>query len=203
MLIIREMLVGASRFNEIARGLPGISRTLLSSRLRGLQRASLVDQIDGVYSLTESGKALAPTIFGLGHWAQRWILSDPEPEELDPTLLFWWSHTRLQTHLLPERRTVLEFRFVDHENRYWLVVEPTGISVCEYDPGFGVDALVTTDLLTLHRVWNGRESFRQALRGEKITLEGQQSIVRRLPDVLTLATLGEMAETARLESALP
>jgi DNA-binding HxlR family transcriptional regulator len=196
LLIVREMLVGASRFNEIARGLPGISRTLLSTRLRQLQRAGVIERNDSEYTLTPSGRDLAPWVFGLGHWAQTWILTDPEPDELDPTLLVWWAHDRLRTELLPDRRVVLEIRFVDHDNRYWLVIEANGTSVCEFDPGFGVDASITTDLFTLHRVWNGREDFRTALRAERIRLQGPGAIVRRLPDVLSIATLGEMAEGA-------
>lgn len=197
MLIIREMLVGARRFNEIARGLPGISRTLLSNRLRQLQRAGLVERTDTLYTLTPSGRDLAPVVFGLGHWGETWILKDPEPEELDPTLLIWWGHTRLHTDLLPDRRVVLEFRFVDHANRYWLVIEQVGTSICDYDPGFGVDAVITTDLVTLHRVWNGREPFQAALRSERISMQGLSAIVRRLPAVLSITTLGEMAEAAR------
>lgn len=201
MLIVREMLVGADRFNEIARGLPGISRTLLSKRLRELERAGLVERADAKYRLTAAGRDLAPLVFGLGDWAETWILTDPEPEELDPTLLFWWGHTRLHTDLLPDRRIVLEFRFVDHANRYWLVVEPVGTSICHFDPGFGVDASVTTDLVTLHRVWNGREDFRAALRAERISLQGTSAIVRRLPAVLSITTLGELAVEAAQSTA--
>jgi len=197
LLIVREMLVGARRFNEIARGLPGISRTLLSSRLRQMERAGLIERRNSGYALSPAGEDLAPLVFGLGAWAQTWILGDPEPEELDPTLLIWWGHSRLHTDLLPKERTVLEFRFVDHENRYWLLVEPSGTSICEYDPGFGIEAVITTDLFTLHRVWNGREEFRAALRADRIHLEGDRATVRQLPEVLSITTLGAMADAAR------
>ncbi len=197
LLIVREMLVGARRFNEIARGLPGISRTLLSSRLRQMERAGLIERRNSGYALSPAGEDLAPLVFGLGAWAQTWILGDPEPEELDPTLLIWWGHSRLHTDLLPKERTVLEFRFVDHQNRYWLLVEPSGTSICEYDPGFGIEAVITTDLFTLHRVWNGREEFRAALRADRIHLEGDRATVRQLPRVLSITTLGEMADAAR------
>lgn len=197
LLIIREMLVGARHFNEIARGLPGISRSLLSTRLRQLERAGLIGHAQDSYVLTEAGHQLAPHVFGLGDWAQRWILTEPRPEELDPVLLMWWGHSRLHTELLPGSRTVLEFRFVDHADHFWLVIESVGASVCEYDPGFGVDAVVTTDLLTLHRVWNGRQSFRDALRADRIHLHGDRAVVKQLPEVLSIVTLGEMAEAAR------
>jgi len=197
LLIVREMLVGARRFNEIARGLPGISRTLLSSRLRQMERAGLIERRNSGYALSPAGEDLAPLVFGLGAWAQTWILGDPEPEELDPTLLIWWGHSRLHTDLLPKERTVLEFRFVDHQNRYWLLVEPSGTSICEYDPAFGIEAVITTALFTLHRVWNGREEFRAALRADRIHLEGDRATVRQLPRALSITTLGEMADAAR------
>ncbi len=200
ILILREMLLGAKGFNQMARGLPGISRTLLSSRLRSLERRGLVEREDGSYALTPAGHDLAPIIFGLGHWAQTWIigdLDDLDPDEIDPTMLMWWHHTRLQIHVLPEReRTVLEFRFVDHPARYWIVVERGGASLCDHDPGFGVQVVITTDRLTLHNVWDDQQDFRAAVRAEKIRLEGSRAVIRALPDVMRVTSLGEMAEAA-------
>lgn len=197
ILIIREMLIGAGRFNEIARGLPGISRSLLSKRLKQLDASGLIEHNDGLYRLTASGHELAPLIFGLGDWAEKWILTDPEPEEMDPTLLIWWGHSRLRTWLLPPGRNVLEFRFSDDERRYWLVVEPEGTSICEEDPGFGVDAVVETDVRTLHRLWNGRIAFQDALRDRLVRLGGHTALQKVLPEVLSIITLGEMSEAAR------
>lgn len=197
LLIVRELLVGADRFNEIAAGLPGLSRSLLSTRLRQLTDAGLVARSDGRYQLTPAGEDLAPLIFGLGHWAQTWILTDPRPEELDPTLLVWWAHARIRTEHLPDRRVVVEVRFSDHPNHYWLVIEQVGTSVCDYDPGFGVDAVMSTDLVTLHRVWNGREDFSLALRADRIRLDGIPAITRRLPKAFAITTLGQLADRAR------
>jgi hypothetical protein len=181
---------------------PVASSLVMTAATSQLQRAGLIERADGMYQLSPSGLDLAPLVFGLGHWAQTWILRDPEPEELDPTLLIWWGHSRLRTELLPYAgRVVLEFRFHDHDNVYWLVVESSGTSICEIDPGFGVDATITTDLRTLHRVWNGREDFRTALRGGRIVLRGKRDTVKQLPDALSIVTLGQMAESARAVSA--
>lgn len=195
LLVMRELLIGSTHFNDIARGLPGISRSLLSKRLRQLTAAGMVERVDGAYALTPAGAELQQFVFGLGDWAARWILNDPEPDELDPDLLMWWGHIRLDTASLPDRRVVLEFRFRDERRRYWIVVEDVGCSVCLHDPGFGVDAVVTTDLLTLHQLWHGRDSWTVAQREDRVSFWGTPAIVRRLPEVLTLRTLADLATT--------
>lgn len=196
MLVLRELLIGSHQFNVIARGVPGMSRSLLSKRLRQLERAELVERIDGGYHLTAAGAALRPIVFGVGDWAASWILTDPQPDELDPELLLWWSHGRLDTSSLPDRRVVIEFAFTDDPRRFWIVVERIGNSLCTQHPGFAVDATVSTDVLTLHRVFNGREPLRAALRAERMTFTGDRAIVRRLPDVFNLATLADLARLA-------
>lgn len=199
LLIVRELLVGATQFNDLARGLPGISRTLLTKRLRELESIGLVERLDGGYHLTPAGLSLRDLVFGLGAWAADWILLDPDPAELDAELLMWWCHGRLDTAPLPDRRVVLEFRFADDPRRFWIVIESVGNSVCQHDPGFGVDAVIASDLRTLHLVWNGREDIAAAVRDARIAFDGTPAITRRLPQVLTIATLGQMAEAARAE----
>ncbi len=193
MLVLRELLIGSRQFNAIARGVPTMSRNLLTKRLRQLERAGLVERVDGAYELTMAGRSLRPIVFGVGDWAATWILTDPEPDELDPALLLWWAHGRLNTSVLPERRVVIEFVFVDDRRRYWVVIETVGCSLCDSDPGFGVDATITTDVDTLHRVINGREPLSLARREGRITFTGKTAIARRLPDVLKLTTLAELA----------
>jgi DNA-binding HxlR family transcriptional regulator len=194
MLVLRELLIGSRQFNAIARGVPTMSRNLLTKRLRQLERAGLVERVDGAYELTMAGRSLRPIVFGVGDWAATWILTDPEPAELDPTLLLWWAHGRLNTSALPERRVVIEFAFVDDRRRYWMVIEPVGCSLCDTDPGFGVDATITTDVMTLHRVLNGREALSVARREDRMTFSGTTAITRRLPDMLRLTTLAELAQ---------
>ena len=104
----RELAVQRSRG-----GLPGLSRSLLTKRLRRMEHAGLVDRLDGQYHLTEAGAALRPIVFGLGEWAAHYIFGDPQPLELDAELLVWWMHQRIDTQLLPDRRTVLHVRFDD------------------------------------------------------------------------------------------
>ena len=187
ILIVRDMLVGTRRFNDLARGLPGLSRNLLSKRLRRLEQAGLVERLDGEYLLTPAGEALRPIVFGLGGWAARWIFGDPRPSELDPDLLVWWMHTRIDTTLLPARRTVFHIHFADDPRRYWIVVDANGPSVCDVDPGFEVDVTISADVATLHRVWLGREPITDAVRSGGLAFEGPRALTRRMPDVLQLS----------------
>jgi DNA-binding HxlR family transcriptional regulator len=197
MLIVRDMLVGTSRFNDLARGLPGLSRSLLTKRLRQLERSGLVERLDGGYHLTDAGAALRPIVFGLGEWSAKYIFGDPRPSELDPDLLMWWMHSRIDTAQLPARRTVLHFRFADDPRRYWIVVDAQGPSVCDFDPGFEVDVTVTADVATLHRVWLGYEPISDAMRAGRLAFEGPRALTRRMPDALLLSPLADAVRAAR------
>ena len=107
LLIVREMFTGARRFNEMARGLPGLSRALLARRLRQLEAAGLVERADdGGYDLTRAGEDLRPLVFGLAEWGARHAFGDPRPEELDPETLMWWFHGRIDTAEVPRRAVV-------------------------------------------------------------------------------------------------
>ncbi len=128
-LIIRELVIGGRRFNEIDRGLPGISRTLLKQRLDYLERKGVVDRVEVAqggheYHLTPAGRDLEGVIMAVGEWAVRWMFSEPEPREVDPVTLTWWMSRRVVTEALPPDRTVLEFDYRgSDETRIWLVIE--------------------------------------------------------------------------------
>jgi DNA-binding HxlR family transcriptional regulator len=192
LLVIRELLIGSTRFNDIARGLPAMSRTMLSTRLKQLERVGLVERLDAEYHLTPAGQALRPIVFALGEWCVDWLLEEPATDELDPDVVMWWGHGRLDTSVLPDRRVVLQFDLTDHPNRYWIVVEDVGSSVCFTDPGYEVDAVVTTDVTTLHRMWQYKESVTDACRDGRVSFAGPPAITRRLPTVLTLSPAAEM-----------
>ena len=187
LLVVRELLVGSRNFNDIARGVPGMSRTMLTKRLRQLEAAGLVDRLDGKYIPTEACEDLRPALLGLGHWAAKWILTDPTAEECDALLLMWWAHSRLDTSQLPDdRRTIIMFHFTDVAERFWVVIEPSGTSICLSDPGFGIDATVSTDAPTLHKIWYGRETISNAIKSGELRFNGTRAITRHLPDILSV-----------------
>ena len=188
LLIMRELILGSHRFNEIERGLPGISRSLLASRLRDLQDAGVVDRLPGVHSklteyhLSEAGRDLKPVIEALGAWGVRWAFGEPRPEELDAGLLVWKIHQRINRELLPDRRTVVEFDFEGPRGRrVWLLLEPREVSVCVTPPGFDSDLVVRSDLAAFYHVWLGHVDYDAALRCGSVVVEGLPVLAKQLP----------------------
>lgn len=176
--IVRDLLTGSSRYNELVHGNPGLSRALLSRRLRQLRAADIVEQTgDGSYVLTESGRALEPVVFGMAAWGARWTFGDPRPEELDPDILLWWLHRQLDPTDLPKPIFTVYVPFTDCRNRYWIVVEQEP-SLCLVDPGFDVDVTLSTDLRSLYRTYMGHQSLMAAQRGGEIQVSGSRSAVR-------------------------
>ena len=188
-LIVRDLLCGTTRFNDLARGNPGLSRSLLSKRLGQLERAGIVDHVGDRYLLTEAGLDLRDLVFGLGRWGARWQFGEPRDDELDPDLLMWWVHDRLDYAALPDRRLVLEFRFTGQPQRFWILKDSQGPSVCHHDPGFGIDAVVETDLSTMYQVWVGKLALRSAMRSGRLEIHGAPAVSRRLPRVLELSPI--------------
>lgn len=192
-LVLRELLCGSERFGEIQAGLPRISPSLLSRRLRQLQLAGLVerhrDDAGPTYHLTVAGEELRPIIEGLGRWGQRWM-HEIADDELDPALLMTDLYRRLDPDQLPARQVVIQFTFRDaepHERDWWLVLGPGPESdVCQTDRGFTIDLYLRSTVRTFTEVWMGTIGLSEALRGERITLEGPTRLQRQLHDWLGL-----------------
>lgn len=184
LLIVRELLGGATGFNELQRGLPGISRSVLADRLRSLERAEIVARRRGPggrtlgYRLTPAGRDLESVVQAIGEWGATWAFTDPRPEELDPDLLIVWMARHVDLERLPPGRTVVKFDFRDPAKRYWMVLEPAEVSVCLQHPGFDVDLEVAVDTDTLYRVYLGRADLTGAVRARKLTLTGPTALQR-------------------------
>lgn len=199
LLVVRDLLVGATRFNELARGLPGMSRALLSKRLDQLQRDGLLTHADGAYRPTAACEELRPLIFGLAEWGARWAFGEPRPDEMDPTVLMWWIRGRIDPEPLGDGRTVLHVRVPDaRRTRFWFVVTPDDVSLCFTDPGFDVDVTIDTTLGVLYQVWVGAVALPAAVRDGLVTLTGRRDAVRRLPDALLLSPVAPFVERARI-----
>ncbi len=202
LLILRDLYLGTTRFNDLARGLPGLSRSLLAKRLRQFERAGLIDKIGADHLLTEAGTQLEPILFGLGEWGARWTFGAPQHEELDAALLVWWMHTRVDTSGFPGRRHVLQVRFTDDVRRFWIVVEGSTPSVCETDPGYPVDVAIIADVAALYEVWLGRMPLTHAQRTGRVSFAGPAALTRRMPTVLQLSPVaGYVSEATLTENA--
>jgi DNA-binding HxlR family transcriptional regulator len=195
MHIVRDLLTGTSRFNELIRGNPGLSRALLTRRLRQLTAAAVVEQQDdGSYQLTESGRALEPVVFGLATWGAQWTFGEPRADELDPDLLLWWLHRQLDTTDLPRPRFTVYVPFTDHRSRYWIVVEDEA-SICTADPGFPVDVTLRTDRPALYRAYLGRISLVDARRRGEVETTGSQRAVRAFFKAFRQSPVAEIVAT--------
>ena len=206
-LVVRELLAGSRHFNTIERGLPGISRSLLASRLRMLEDAGVLVRRTGPqrniteYELTDAGRDLEMVIDRLGAWGVRWAFGEPRPEELDPVLLLWKMHQRIRRDRLPPRRIVIEFDFRGRcGRRLWLVLEPREISVCLKPPGFDPDLVVSAKLSDFHRVWLGYVEYSAAVRSGILAIEGPPALAREFPRWLMWSP---MAHHVRAEDERP
>lgn len=177
LLIVRELLYGPQRFTDIERGLPRISRSVLTQRLKSLREQGIIEQSsDGDrpgYRFTQAGEELRPVLSAIGDWAAKWIMVDPEPSELDLELLTLWLSRHVDRDALPKRRIVVEFRFVNGGmKRTWLLLERHEVSMCLQYPGFPLDLVISTSTADLYRVYIGRTTLAEELRAGRIDIEG-------------------------------
>ena len=193
-LILRELVLGSRRFNEIHRGVPRMSRTLLAQRLRELTAAGVVEASGADYRLTPSGEELGEVVVRLGEWGQRWG-KPVRRDRLDPGVLMWDMRRRIAVDRLPAQRVVARFDFKGvpaasrRSSTFWLLLERPEADLCVSDPGFEVDLFVGADLAAFARVWLGEVPIREAMRGGAVRLSGAAEAVRGFPSWLLLSTL--------------
>ena len=194
-LVVRELLAGARRFNEIRRGVPRLSATLLKQRLQTLEAEGIVERersgkrTAAGYELTSAGVALKPVIAAVGEWGQRWA-RDIEDKDLDPGWLAWAMHRRLNTAAMPTGRTVIEFEFLDapaSARRFWLLHRRGTVDVCIKDPGYEPDIRVATPLRLWAEIWRGLRPLKAALRAGAVRVDGRADLVRAFPQWLMLS----------------
>lgn len=166
MVLLRELIAGSTRFNDLRRGVPKMSATLLSRRLKDLEECGIVERRPvpsgrGVfeYHLTAAGRDLREVVISMGMWGQKWVESSLSLKNLDPSLLMWDMRRNLNPEPMPKQRVVVQFVYRDlpsTKRDWWLVIEPDGeVDLCWADPGFDVDLYVTTDLRTMTAIWMG------------------------------------------------
>lgn len=184
-LVIRELLSGAVRFNEIRRGVPLMSPSLLSQRLQRLEREGLIRRepaVSGpnhVYRLTEAGRELAPIVRRLSAWGERWVLGHVDHHKPDITALMWAVRRRVDPSAFGKARTVVQFEYVDQppaKRHWWMVNEVADVDLCLTDPGFEVDLHVTTDLPTMAKVWAGALALSAALDSGRMDVAGARRL---------------------------
>lgn len=184
LLVVRELLAGSERFNELRRGVPLMSPTLLSKRLRELQDAGVVKREGESYRLTNAGRELGPIVEQFAEWGARHIRDEIRTEELDAGLLMWAIRRSLRREALPPGRCVIEVVITDapkNKQRWWLVVTDDAVDLCLQDPGFEPDLWIATDVRTLAEVYARERTLRGALDCGAIKTHGRAELARGLP----------------------
>jgi DNA-binding HxlR family transcriptional regulator len=195
VLVLREMLCGTTRFNELRRGVPRMSPSLLSKRLKELEAAGVVRTVPGQggvveYRLTEAGEDLRPIVMAMGFWGQRWVESQLSLRNLDPSLLMWDMRRNLNPEPLPTRRCTIQFQYPElaaNRRNWWLVVDGPTVDLCAHDPGFELDLIVTCSLRTMTAIWMGIASVAQETAAGRLTLDGDPGVARAMQRWLGLS----------------
>ncbi len=205
-LILRELIIGNTRFNDIARGMPGISRSLLVQRLRHLERKDIVEAWPlpngrgREYRLTPAGKDLEPVLIALGRWSVQWLYERVDHNDVSAETLMWWMHRRVDTEHLPSRRTVVLFEHTAPKLSYfWMLAERGEVSICLSDPGFAVDGIVRCQTPALAQVFSGELNWDDAIDSSAIELNGDNAVLRALPRWFLWSPWAPDVRAARVE----
>jgi DNA-binding HxlR family transcriptional regulator len=195
-LILREMLCGSTRFNDLRRGVPRISPALLSKRLKDLEHAGLIRADPagqpGIfdYRLTAAGEDMKPVVFALGIWGQRWVETRLSLKNLDPSLLMWDMRRFLDPTPLPAKRCTIQFQYPElAENRrnWWLVVDQGAVDLCAFDPGFEIDLYVRGALRAVTAIWMGYSTVKSEVDAGALELIGDREVARSMQTWLGLS----------------
>jgi DNA-binding HxlR family transcriptional regulator len=197
-LVLREMLMGSTRFNDLRRGVPRMSPALLSKRLKELEKAGVIITVPtakgGVeYHLSPAGEDLRPIILSMGMWGQRWVESQLSLslKNLDPSLLMWDIRRNLHPEPLPPGRCTIQFQYPElpvAQRNWWLVVEEGKVDLCGFDPGYEVNLLVRTSLRTMTAIWMGIAPLPGELAAGRLALEGERPIAKAIQQWLGPST---------------
>jgi DNA-binding HxlR family transcriptional regulator len=200
-LILRELLMGGRRFSDIQRGVPRISKNLLTQRLHALQRSGIIEQRptnDGhqEYHLTVGGREIGAVIDALGTWGYRWAAKDLEDKKLDPDFCMWSLRRLVRVDSLPDDRVVLLFRFRGHRDRlFWLVLHRPEVDLCLFDPGYEVNLEIDATVEALARVCLGHLTLLDAMRDGRVEVHGSPRYRNAIPNWLGVTRFAAMAKT--------
>jgi len=206
LLVVRELLAGSTRFSELQRGVPAMSPTLLSSRLKGLEAAGVL-AIDGPraarrYRLTPAGEELRGVVELMGAWGHRWAHTDLRETDLDAGLLMWDMRRSVDPSRFPQRRVVVQFEYPDAPRGgrdWWLIAEAGAVDLCLEDPGHEIDLLVTASLAAMTAVWTCATTLPEAMAAGEIRVTGDPALKARLAEWLCASPLSRLGE----QSVLP
>ena len=206
VVLLRELIAGSTRFNELRRGVPRMSPALLSQRLKELEAANIVTRQSGLergvfeYQLTAGGRELGSIVEAFGVWGQRRIASHLSLQHLDVQLLMWDMRRNLNTTPMPKKRSVVHFGYPElpvTQRSWWLIVDPEdGVDLCSIDPGFEVDLYVSVDLRSMTAIWMGLDTVRCAIADRRMMLTGNRQLATAMQSWLGLSPFAKEQKLA-------
>jgi len=209
LIIVRELIAGSTRFSDIQKGVPLMSPTLLSSRLKHLVKAGVAEMSGSkghhTYHLTPAGKELQPIVELLGVWGHRWAQSDLSGGDLDAGLLMWDIRRSVDPDIFPRHRVVVQFEYPDASagaRDWWLISDNGEIDLCLKDPGYDIDILIKCPLKVMTQIWICEKSFKESTASGDVVIMGDPGLAGKLQDWLRsspLSRLGAMGTFPRLD----
>jgi len=185
LLVLRELLLGSESFNDLSRGLGRMSRSLLSKRLKELEKRGLIhkqtssNQRETKYTLTTSGKSLSSVVFGMADWGQEWLHIEPSLEDVDADHLFWSIRRTAKSHPDLPNPFVVNIFLSDqpktHQN-CWLIFEEGEVELCIRDNDYVVDVQLEVSARDLVKIYLGWSSFSEAVEKGELILRGAKQL---------------------------
>jgi DNA-binding HxlR family transcriptional regulator len=199
LIVVRELVAGSTRFSDIQRGVPLMSPTLLSARLKHLVKSGVVESNNEngqhSYQLTQSGRELQPLVELLGTWGHRWVQSDLKEEDLDASLLMWDMRRSVNADIFPKHRVVVEFEYPDAASgagHWWLIAEQGEVDLCLKDPGYEVTILVRCSVKVMTSIWICASTLNDEVKKHQIELLGEPALVNKFQDWLRASALSRL-----------
>lgn len=192
LLLIRELLMGSNRFNELQRGLAKMSPSLLTKRLKELEKAGLLTRtkISGQkgyeYHLTSSGRELSPLMTELAKWGMRWVSDSLHEDELDVELLMWELQRNIKHQSMPISKALVKFHFNElrEHKDWWIVVNNSSVDLCTESPGYEADLYINSSVHDLIKIWMGDISWEKAINNGQMVIRGNTLLEKTLPQWL-------------------
>ena len=210
-LIVRDLAAGATRFSELRRGVPLMSPTLLSRRLKQLEAEGVIERrrspggSSWTYHLTDAGQEFAPLVEALGVWGQRWSRRQLAEGEVDLGLLIWSLERGVDANAFEAPRTVVRLQLTDQaaaKSLWWFVNQDGRCELCLEDPGFEVDLYLACSLVTMIYIVRGDISLRHAIDSGRLEALGVAKARRALGAWLNLSPLAAIrSQRADAEAA--
>ncbi|MGD8812818.1 MAG: winged helix-turn-helix transcriptional regulator [Thioalkalispiraceae bacterium] len=205
LLVVRELIAGSTRFSDLQKGVPLMSPTLLSTRLKQLLDAGVIARSGSRgnyrYEITAAGQELRPIVELMGAWGHRWARTRLDKDDLDAGLLMWDMRRSVDPSVFPDHRVVVQFHYPDAARgarQWWLVSEHGEIDLCLDNPGFEVDVIISSSLAAMTAVWTCQQSFNQAVKAGEIKVQGDPKLSRKLQDWLCSSLLSKLGTVSEL-----